>query len=96
MLSEQFAWLIVQVFDIHELHWYLDLQLLFVVQAVLLHGSDQPSSAAAVVVVALVRVNDIFGCYEFGLVDVVSLSRFSYDYISIIFIDLLKLCFEII
>jgi hypothetical protein len=89
------------VFDIHELHWYLDLQLLFVVQAVLLHGSDQPGSAAAVVVavvvvVALVRVNDIFGCYEFGLVDVVSLSRFSYDYISIIFIDLLKLCFEII
>jgi hypothetical protein len=70
LLSEQFAWLIVQVFDIHELHWYLDLQLLFVVQAVLLHGSDQPGSAAAVVVVTLVRVNDIFGCYEFGLVDV--------------------------
>jgi hypothetical protein len=68
------------------------------VQAVLLHGSGQPGSAAAVVVtvVALVRVNDIFGCYEFGLVDVVLLSRFSYDYISIIFIDLLKLCFEII
>jgi hypothetical protein len=42
------------------------LQLLFVVQAVLLHGSGQPGSAAAVVVavVALVRVNDIFGCYE--------------------------------
>ena len=88
------------MFDIHELHWYLDLQLLFVVQAVLLHGSDQPGSAAAVVVavvvVALVRVNDIFGCYEFGLVDVVSLSRFSYDYISIIFIDLFELYFEII
>ena len=67
-------------------------------QAVLLHGSGQPGSATAVVVavVALVRVNDIFGCYEFGLVDVVSLSRFSYDYISIIFIDLLKLCFKII
>ena len=76
------------------------MQLLFVVQAVLLHGSGQPGSATAVVVavvvVALVRVNDIFGCYEFGLVDVVSLSRFSYDYISIIFIDLLKLCFKII
>ena len=72
--------------------------MLFVVQAVLLHGSGQPGSAAAVVVavVALVRVNDIFGCYEFGLVDVVSLSRFSYDYISIIFIDLFKLYFEII
>ena len=67
-------------------------------QAVLLHGSGQPGSATAVVVavVALVRVNDIFGCYEFGLVDVVSLSRFSYDYISIIFIDLLKICFKII
>ena len=67
-------------------------------QAVLLHGSGQPGSATAVVVavVALVRVNDIFGCYEFGLVDVVSLSRFSYDYISIIFIDLFKLYFEII
>jgi hypothetical protein len=46
--------------------------------------------------VALVRVNDIFGCYEFGLIDFISLSIFSYNNISIIFIDLFKLYFEII
>jgi hypothetical protein len=53
------------------------LQLLFVVQAVLLHGSGQPGSAAAVVVavVALVRVNDIFGCYEFGLEPIPKIDR---------------------
>ncbi len=46
--------------------------------------------------VVLVRVNDIFGYYEFGLVDFVPLSRFSYYYISIVFIDRFKLYFEII
>ena len=45
-------------------------------------------------VIKLVAV--IVGLFLAGLADVLSLSRFSYDYISIIFVDLFKLYFEII